>query len=154
LVEKNIWYAKRGWQRTLGEETLIELKNTLSELERLSLALEEFGDCHRLPLKTVMDLNLALDEIFTNIVSYGFSDYDDHLIKINLLIEGKELNIRVEDDGMPFNPLVISEPDLNVPLEERKTGGLGIYFVRKMVDELKYERQQGKNVLFLKKKII
>ena len=139
---------------TLDEETRIELKNSLSELERLSLALEEFGDRRCLSLKTVMDINLALDEIFTNIVSYGFPDSDDHLIKINLLIEGKELNITVEDDGMPFNPLEIPEPDLNVPLEERKTGGLGIYFVRKMVDELRYERRQGKNVLFLKKKII
>jgi len=138
----------------LDKETLIELKNALSELERLSLALEEFRDCHRLPLKTLMDVNLALDEIFTNIVSYGFVDHDQHLIKIHLSIEGKALHIRVEDDGVPFNPLEIPEPDLNLPLEERRTGGLGFYFVRKMMDELKYERRQGKNILYLKKKII
>lgn len=138
---------------TLAKEAWIELKNSLSELERLSLALEEFGDSHHLPLKTIMDVNLALDEIFTNIVSYGFEDHDEHLINIHLLIEGKELNIRVEDDGLPFNPLEVPEPDLNVPLEERKTGGLGIHLARKMVDELKYERQQGKNVLLLKKKL-
>lgn len=70
-MKKVIWNNRRGWQVILGEETLIELKNTLSELERLSLALEEFGDCHRLPLKTLMDVNLALDEIFTNIDLMG-----------------------------------------------------------------------------------
>jgi len=137
----------------LVNEAWIELKNNLSELERLSLALEEFGYSHHLPLKTIMDVNLALDEIFTNIVSYGFEDHDEHLISIYLLIKGKELNIRVEDDGTPFNPLEVPEPDLNAPLEERKTGGLGIHFVRKMMEELKYERQQGKNVLLLKKKL-
>jgi len=137
---------------TLAGEVLIVLKNSLSELERLSLALEELGEANCLPLKAIMDVNLALDEIFTNIVSYGFEDDNIHLINIHLLIEGKELNIRVEDDGMPFNPLEVPEPDLNLPLEERKTGGLGIHFVRKMINELKYERRRGKNVLFLKKR--
>lgn len=139
---------------TLAKEALIQLKNSLSELERLNLALEEFGEAHRLPLKIIMDVNLALDEIFTNIVSYGFEDEDEHPVNIYLSIEEKDLNIRVEDDGMPFNPLEIPEPDLNLPLEERKIGGLGIYFVRKTVEELKYERQQGKNVLMMKKKFI
>lgn len=139
---------------TLVKEARIELKNSLSELKKLSLALEEFGESHHLSLKTLMDINLALDEIFTNIVSYGFDDHDEHLISIYLSIKGKELNIRVEDDGVPFNPLEITEPDLNVPLEERIIGGLGIYFIRKMTEGLRYERKQGKNVLFLKKKII
>jgi serine/threonine-protein kinase RsbW len=137
---------------TLAKETLIELRNNLSELERLSYALEKFGEEHHLPLKTTMDVNLALDEIFTNIVSYGFKDQGKHLIFIHLIIKEKELNITVEDDGIPFNPLEIPEPDLNLPLEERSIGGLGIHFVRNMIEELRYERKAGKNVLFLKKK--
>lgn len=136
----------------LAKEVLIELKNDLSELERLSLALEKFGEEHNLPLKIIMDVNLALDEIFTNIVSYGFEDQDKHLIFICLAIKEKELNITVEDNGIPFNPLEIPEPDLDLPLEERKIGGLGLHFVRKMIGELRYERKAGRNVLFLKKK--
>ena len=138
---------------TLSKKACIELKNSLSELDRLSLALEEFGDSHHLPLKTITDINLALDEIFINIVSYGFEDYDEHLISIDLSIDEKELTIKVEDDGISFNSLEIPEPDLYVPSKNRKIGGLGIDLVRKKIDELKYERQQGKNVLILKKRL-
>lgn len=134
-------------------EICIELKNHLSELERLSHFLEEFGESNLLPLKVIMEINLALDEIFTNIVSYGYKDQEQHLIHIHLSLAEKELNIRVEDDGFPFNPLEIPEPDLNLPLEERKTGGLGIHFVRNMLEELKYERLRGKNILVMKKKL-
>lgn len=138
---------------TIKGEAVIELRNSLSELDKLSRALEEFGEANHLPFKVIMDINLALDEIFTNIVSYGYRDHDEHLINIHLSLSEKELNIRVEDEGVPFNPLEMPGPDLDLPLEERKTGGLGIHFVRKMVEGLEYERRQEKNVLTLKKKI-
>lgn len=138
----------------LLKETYIDLKNSLAELETLSLALKKFGDDHHLPLKVIMDVNLALDEIFTNTVSYGFKDYDEHLINIHLLIDEKELIIKIEDAGIPFNPIDIPDPDLNAPLAERKTGGLGIHLVKRKMDEMHYQRRQGKNILLLKKKLI
>ncbi len=132
-------------------QVLLELKNNLSELERLNMALEEFGSTHGLPLKTVLDINLALDEIFTNIVAYGFSDNNEQLIKIFLSLEDREVCIRVEDYGVSFNPLDLPEPDSNPDLETSKIGGLGVHLVRKLVEELKYQRISGKNVLLLKK---
>lgn len=130
-----------------------QFESRLSELERLGRVLEGFWDSHGLPLKALMDVNLALDEIFTNIVSYGFTDGGRHFVGVSLELEGEGLSITVEDDGVPFNPLEAPDPDLNVPLEERKTGGLGIYFVRKMMEDLEYARKSGKNVLKMKKRL-
>ena len=138
----------------LLKETYIDLKNSFAELETLSLALKKFGDDHHLSLKVIMDVNLALDEIFTNIVSYGFKDSDEHLINIHLLIDKKELIIKIEDAGIPFNPMDIPGPDLDAPLAERKAGGLGIHLVKRKMDEMHYQRRQGKNILLLKKKLI
>ncbi len=138
----------------LLKETFIDLKNSYAELETLSLALKKFGDTHHLPLKVIMEANLALDEIFTNIVSYGFKDGEEHLINIHLLIDSQELTIKIEDDGIPFNQMDIPAPDLDAPLAERKAGGLGIHLVKKKMDELHYQRRQGKNILLLKKKLI
>ncbi len=138
----------------LLKEISIVLKNSFAELETLSLALKKFGDAHHLPLKVILDINLALDEIFTNIVSYGFKDFEEHLINIHLLINAQELTIKIQDDGIPFNPMDIPAPDLDAPLAERKAGGLGIHLVKKKMDEMHYQRRQGKNILLLKKKLI
>jgi len=129
----------------------IRLKNNLSELERLAGFLEALGEAHHVPIKTIMDVNLALDEIFTNIVSYGYQDNNKHCIHIHIWADRTELQIKIEDDGIPFNPLEISEPDLNVPLQERETGGLGIHLVKNLVQDLEYERSNNKNILRLKK---
>ncbi|UNC93879.1 ATP-binding protein [Candidatus Contubernalis alkalaceticus] len=129
----------------------VQLRNHLSELERLANLLEKFGEVNHLPLKAIMDINLALDEIFTNIVSYGFEDDNEHFINIHISKVGKELTIKIEDSGVPFNPLEVPDPELNLPLEERTIGGLGIHFVKNMVQKIKYERLQDKNVLVLKK---
>ncbi|WP_241420698.1 ATP-binding protein [Candidatus Contubernalis alkaliaceticus] len=136
---------------SLKEEMHVQLRNHLSELERLANLLEKFGEVNHLPLKAIMDINLALDEIFTNIVSYGFEDDNEHFINIHISKVGKELTIKIEDSGVPFNPLEVPDPELNLPLEERTIGGLGIHFVKNMVQKIKYERLQDKNVLVLKK---
>ncbi len=135
----------------LLKEISIVLKNSFAELETLSLALKKFGDAHHLPLKVILDINLALDEIFTNIVSYGFKDFEEHLINIHLLINAQELTIKIQDDGIPFNPMDIPAPDLDAPLAERKAGGLGIHLVKKKMDEMHYQRRQGKTYCFLRK---
>jgi serine/threonine-protein kinase RsbW len=98
------------------------------------------------------DLNLALEEILANIISYGYSDNREHEIRVNLSVEPGKVRVDVEDDGQPFNPLEAPEADTTKPLEERTIGGLGIHLVRKLMDGLEYKRQGEKNLLTIKKK--
>jgi anti-sigma regulatory factor (Ser/Thr protein kinase) len=128
----------------------VAIKNDLSEIERLSHIVNDFVTCNHLPSKVAFDLNLALDEILTNVISYGY-DGGEHLINIRGAVADEIITIEVEDDGRPFDPLATPEPDLNAALDERPIGGLGIHLVRKLTDQQEYRRHEGKNLLILKK---
>ena len=130
----------------------IKLNNKLSELDRFNQDLMAFGRRHGLTSKVMHDLNLALEEVLTNIIAYGFNDDREHEIKIRLSAQSGEVSAEIEDDGRPFNPLETPEPDTTKPLEERTIGGLGIHLVRKLMDDVVYKRQADKNLLTLTKK--
>ena len=130
----------------------ISLKSRLSEIERVSQHLNEFGARHRLSPKVLHDLNLALEEIITNVISYGYSDEREHEILVSFTVEPHEVTVQVEDDGQAFNPLEVAVPDVTQSLEERVVGGLGIHLVRKLMDGLRYERRDNKNLLIMIKK--
>jgi phosphoserine phosphatase RsbU/P len=132
-------------------ELEIKLNNKLSELERFNQTLTEFGQQHGLGPKVMHDLNLVLEEILTNIISYGYTDNREHEIRVNLSAQPGEVTAEVQDDGQPFNPLEAAEPNTTKPLEERTIGGLGIHLVRKLMDGVEYQRQEGKNLLVMKK---
>jgi phosphoserine phosphatase RsbU/P len=141
-----------GKNANMSDTLEIKLNNQLSELDRFSQTLSEFGQRHGLPSKVIHDLNLALEEILTNIISYGYTDNREHEIRVSLVAQPGEVSAEVQDDGQPFNPLGAPEPDTTKPLEERAIGGLGIYLVRKLMDGLEYKRQGERNFLTIKKK--
>jgi len=132
---------------------MITLRNTLSEIERLANAVMQFGRKNSFSDKDIFDINLALEEVVNNIISYGYTDKNEHQINIHMELEGTELELRVEDDGVPFNPLEFPEPDINKPLEERQPGGLGLFFVRNLTYKLDYRRDKDKNIFIMRKKI-
>ncbi len=138
---------------SMGEMITVQLKNSLSEIERLARVVDEFGERHHIEFQSVHNMNLTLEEILTNIISYGYDDDAEHQIVARLSVEGKKWTAEVEDDGKPFNPLEAPEPDTVQSLEERPIGGLGIPLVRKLMDELEYRRSQGKNLLVVRKKL-
>ena len=131
----------------------ITLKNQLSEVVKLEKILEEFGRNQDISQEILSSMNLALEEILTNIISYGYQDTDEHDISLRLAIQGKEFLAEVEDDGTPFNPIEAQDPEITLPIEDRPIGGLGIYLTKKMMDGIDYERREGKNRLRLKKMI-
>ena len=131
----------------------MELKNALSELDRLCQKLEQFAESLPLPQKTLFEVSLALEELVTNIISYGYTDDADHLIQIAISHEDGMLIISVEDDGIPFDPLRAKEPDWQCPIEQRKIGKLGIYLTKRYMDEMVYERRGDKNILTIMKKV-
>jgi sigma-B regulation protein RsbU (phosphoserine phosphatase) len=139
--------------RTMSKPMSILFKNKLSEVERLGQVVAEFAERYHLSPNLAFEINLALEEILTNVISYGYDDSDEHEIMIRLSCKGEEVTAEVEDDGRPFNPLEAAEPDTGKPLEERPVGGLGIHLVRKFMDDVEYKSQQGKNLLVMKKRI-
>ena len=129
------------------------LKSNLSELETLCQQMEKFGQALGLSKKCIFEINLALDELFTNIISYGFADDDEHIIEVTLTPQNETLCLYIEDDGVPFNPVESREPDLSCTIEDCKIGGLGIHLIKNLMDEICYERCDDKNVITLKKNI-
>ena len=128
-----------------------ELKSKLSELKALCGHLENCGHLMKLPHKCLFEINLGLDELFTNIISYGFEDESEHQIKFSLLKEKETLVVQVEDDGKPFNPLDATDPEIPRDLDSLDIGGLGIHLIKNMMDDIDYQRAEGKNRLICKK---
>ena len=141
-----------GTAKEMIESLEIKVQNKLSALDSANQALTEFGRRHGLPESVLHDLNLVLGELLTNIISYGYTDSEEHEITMRLNVEPEEIRVEVEDDGTPFNPLEVPEVDTTKPLEERAVGGLGIHLVRKLMDSLEYERLDDRNFLTIKKK--
>lgn len=131
----------------------LELKNNISELETLIHDLEQFCLDLSLPMKTICQLELAMEEVFTNTISYGYTDNAEHRIKITFSCNNDLLIMEMEDDGIPFNPLSIKKPDISCPIESREQGGLGFYLVRQYMDDIAYVRFPNKNYLAMKKRI-
>jgi len=130
------------------------LKNDLNEIQLLAEAIELFGEENNLPSKDLFQVNLALDELLTNTISYGYPDTKEHEILIKYTIEdAKDLVIEVRDDGLPFDPLEREDPDITQDIDERSIGGLGIYLVRQMMDDINYRWEDGYNVLSMRKNL-
>jgi sigma-B regulation protein RsbU (phosphoserine phosphatase) len=135
------------------EPLTLRFTNARSELARLAQGVTAFAEQHRLPSSLRTALNVVLEEVLTNVTSYGYDDTDVHEIILRLSCTGEEVRAEVEDDGRPFNPLAVAIPDTSKPLAERPVGGLGIHLVRQLMDSVEYCRQQGKNVLVMTKRI-
>ena len=136
-----------------SHEYSFELRNDLSELETLSQHLNKFGEGTSLSEANITDVNICLDELFTNIISYGFKDNLEHITQFHLHLNDNELTVIIEDEGVAFNPLKKKDPDIPADLKDVKIGGLGIHIVRKLMDDIHYERKDGKNKLTLKKMV-
>lgn len=134
------------------EQIRIVLRNDLSEIAKLHQELESFGQKSSLSSKTLFELNLILEEVLANVISYAYGDNQLHEIVVRADLRDGELVIEVEDDGRPFNPLQIPPPDLDRPLEQRNVGGLGLHLVRELTSSIEYTRREEKNHLVMRKK--
>lgn len=133
--------------------SVFTLSNSLSELDTLRERLEELGEACGFSPKSLFETNLVLDELVTNVISYGFPQGGDHCLEVDLRVEDDTLFAVLSDDGKPFDPRQSPDPDMSCPLEDRPIGGLGIHLVRKFVESLDYERTGGRNVLRFKRRV-
>ncbi len=132
----------------------LSYQNKLSEIDRLRRDLEDFSKAHDIGEDVRYAVNLCLEEILTNIISYGYSDSDTrkHAIGLEINVTQNSLVAEVRDDGNPFDPLKdFREPDTDSALADRTPGGLGIHILKKNMDEINYRREGDFNVLVLKK---
>ncbi len=109
--------------------------------------LEAFAEATRLPRKVMFAADTALEELLQNVVDYSGA----HEVRLLLSVECGELRLELADDGRPFNPLEVENPDLGLPFELRPEGGLGVFLARKMMDRVGYEHRDGRNRLSLAK---
>jgi anti-sigma regulatory factor (Ser/Thr protein kinase) len=130
-----------------------ELDNKLSDLKALNQHLIDFGRDIGLPELIISEINVCLDELFTNIVFYGFKDDRVHKIKFTIKVDGTMLIATMEDDGVPFNPLKKQAAELPTDVDSAQIGGLGIHITRELMDTINYERKRGINRVTVKKSI-
>lgn len=112
----------------------------------------ELIDC---PMKAQIQISVAIDEVLNNIASYAYGgDTGQVTVRFEIVEEdGKSVHISFIDSGIPYNPLEKEDPDITLSAEEREIGGLGIYMVKKSMDSVEYQYENGHNILTIKKAI-
>ena len=127
---------------------------TIENIPKVLSFLEEELDKLQCNLATKTKINVAVDEVFSNIANYAYEFGNGKAtVKLDETNGNKEIKITFIDKGKPYNPLEKKDPDTNLPLEQRAIGGLGIYIVKKSMDDVKYEYKDNQNILTLIKKL-
>jgi serine/threonine-protein kinase RsbW len=136
----------------MQDHLVIELQGNLSELPGLAGQVEAFGARNKVPAAAINQINLALDELLTNTISYGFDGAGPRRIRITLRLDDGSIAMELLDGGKPFDPFAHPDPDITQPIESRPIGGLGVFFVRKLMDHVDYQHVNGQNRVTLIKK--
>lgn len=131
----------------------ITIKNNIEELNRIAEFIETMGEERGFDMALTMNLNLALEEAVSNIILYAYPEKLGEEICIKCVEVNDGVIFTISDGGVEFDPTKVEEADISLSAEERGIGGLGIFLIRQIMDEVKYERIENKNVLTIKKKI-
>ena len=131
-------------------EKEIRISNNLNEIVVLASFIEELGEELSLP---VMNINLALEEAVANIIMYAYPPKEQHIILLKVTSTEKQLIFLLTDKGASFDPTQVEEVDITLPIEERPIGGLGIFLIRSIMNEISYQRIDNENRLIMKKDI-
>ena len=127
-------------------------KNEEQELTRVTEFMETVCDELQLNMHLAMKLQVAIEEMVTNVIFYAYPQGTSANITLTAENDGKELTFVLSDTGKPFDPTAKEDPELSIPADERTPGGLGIFITKKLMDGLSYEYRGGKNILRLVKK--
>ncbi len=133
--------------KELSLDAVVENIDTVTNF--VNEQLEQY-DC---PSKAQIQIDIAIDELFSNIARYAYNpDVGPATVRVEVLEDPLSVVITFIDHGMPYDPLSTEDPDLTLSAEERQIGGLGIYMVKKSMDEIAYEYKDGQNILRIKKR--
>ena len=134
-------------------EKSIILANDISEISRLNEFIEEIGNEFSLTPDVIFNLTLVLEEAVVNIINYAYPKEDHESIYLSAKLHNDSIMLVLTDTGKEFDPTMAPEADITLSADERPIGGLGIFLIRQIMNEVKYERIEGKNVLTLEKKL-
>jgi serine/threonine-protein kinase RsbW len=141
-----------GFSGSEAKDRLV-IGNTVAEMAEVIEFVEKFGAAHGIPQAAVNDLNVCLDELLNNTISYGYDDQAPHSIAVDLTLAADLLIADIEDDGKPFDPRQGTPKPSSGPIQSRAVGGLGLLFVKTLMDEVGYTRMGQNNVVRLVKKL-
>ena len=137
-----------------GSGTSITLPATVENIGKITAFVEgrmEEKDC---PLKQIMQVSMAVDEVMANVAMYAYAPgTGDVTVAVDFDDGSRTVSITFIDRGVAFDPLAKEDPDVTLPAEQRKIGGLGIFLVKKTMDDVAYRREGDKIVLCIKKKV-
>ena len=131
----------------------IILTNGLAGIEQLASALDHFFDQQGIADQVKNQVNLVLEELYTNSVNYGFAGISNGYVEIALINKGSYLEMVYQDNGIAYDPLQTADPELQLSVEDRPIGGLGVFFVKAMTDHVEYMRDGGFNIVKMTKNL-
>lgn len=134
-------------------EKEIKISNNLNEIAVLAAFIEEIAEELSLSMETTMNINLALEEAVANIIMYAYPSDEEHTILLKVNSTNKQLIFLLTDKGASFDPTQVEDANITLSLEERPIGGLGIFLIRSIMNEISYQRLDGENRLIMKKDI-
>ena len=132
------------------------VKAGLDNLSRVLACVDEELETAGCSMKTQMQVDIAVEEMFVNIANYAYASGEgdaDVCVETEETDGGKRIRITLADQGKPYDPLMQEAPDVSLPAEKRKIGGLGIFMARKNMDDMTYEYRDGRNILTMFKRI-
>ena len=134
-------------------EKSIILANDIAEISRLAAFIEEVGEAFSLSPDVVFNLNLVLEEAVVNIIHYAYPKEEHQYIYLSAHVHEGSIVFVLTDTGKEFDPTLAPDADITLSAEDREIGGLGIFLIRQIMNEVRYEGIDGKNVLTLEKRL-
>ena len=127
---------------------------TVENIEAVTNFVNEQLEALDCPMKAQMQIDIAIDELFGNIAHYAYnSEIGKATVRVEVIEDPLAVTITFIDNGVPYDPLATADPDTTLSAEEREIGGLGIYMVKKSMDDITYEYKDGQNILAIKKNL-
>ncbi len=140
-----------------------ECEATIENLEKVMRFVEGELEAQDCDMAHIMQITLAVEEIYVNIAHYAYGKLDKEgktipdtgtgPMELDLMTDGGQVYLTFKDEGVPYNPLEREKPDITLSAEDREIGGLGIFMAKKSMDEITYDYKDGKNILTLMKHI-
>jgi len=132
----------------------VRITNQRDQIDTVRKFFDDYSKENKLTEKTVHDIQMALDELLTNIVNYGYEDSDEHKIDVRFGINDDAVRVEIIDDSKPYNILEKENPDISLSVEDKPIGGLGIFLIKKLMSNVDYYTKEGKNHLVMTKELV
>ena len=138
---------------TKTELYLLDITSDMANLERVADFIADVAKKSNLTQRQSDDVQMAVDEAVTNVMEHAYEGQSDGMIMIKCRVDRKEFFVEIRDTGKPFDDKKVKKPDTKSPLSERSIGGLGVFFMKKLMDKVEFTHDQAGNITRMTKKL-